>query len=114
MKYIIANFIKYGIIFLRNKRGDELIENNLNGLITSLNKTVSEQVATMVFDPAKTREEGQKTIDEAKKNIDELVNQKAGLELQIQDIDKKSKEKLLQQEAEFQKAIKELRKPRIS
>lgn len=90
-----------------------LIETNLNSLITSMNKTVSEQVATMIFDPAKTREEGQKTIDEAKKNIDELVNQKAGLELQIQDIDKKSKEKLLQQEAEFQKALRELRKTRI-
>lgn len=90
-----------------------LIETNLNSLITSMNKTVSEQVATMIFDPAKTREEGQKTIDEAKKNIDELVNQKAGLELQIQDIDKKSKEKLLQQEAEFQKALKDLRKTRL-
>ncbi len=91
----------------------KLIENNLNGLITSLNKKVSEQVATMIFDPAKTREEGQKTIDELVNKIEEAKKNKAGLELQIQDIDKKSKEKLLQQEAEFQKAIKELRKTRI-
>jgi hypothetical protein len=88
----------------------KLIENNLNGLITSLNKTVSEQVATMIFDPAKTREEGQKTIDEAKDTIAELKNDQAGLLIQLNETNKKGVAETKKDLTEYNNFLKELQK----
>jgi len=51
-----------------------------------------EKVSSMVFDPKKVEEEGNKAIEEQKKALTELKNQQAGYKLQVQDIDKKSGE----------------------
>ncbi len=50
-------------------------------------------LASLVFDPEKTEKEGQADIKAQQKSLDDLKNQRAGFQLQINDIDKKGNEK---------------------
>jgi hypothetical protein len=50
-------------------------------------------LASLVFDPEKTEKEGQEDIKAQQKSLDDLKNQRAGFQLQINDIDKKGNEK---------------------
>jgi hypothetical protein len=50
-------------------------------------------LASLVFDPEKTEKEGQADIKAQQKALDDLKNQRAGFQLQINDIDKKGNEK---------------------
>jgi len=63
---------------------------NINDQITKLNQAAAEGIAKFLFDPAETKAEGDKVVKEAKDTLLKLKNDKAGLELQIKEIDKKA------------------------
>jgi hypothetical protein len=65
---------------------------NINDQITKLNEAAAEGVAKFLFDPAETKAEGDKVVKEAKDTLLKLQNEKAGLELQVKEIDKKAAE----------------------
>jgi hypothetical protein len=65
---------------------------NINDQITKLNQAAAEGVAKFLFDPAETKAEGDKVVKEAKDTLLKLQNEKAGLELQVKEIDKKAAE----------------------
>jgi hypothetical protein len=50
-------------------------------------------LASLVFDPEETKEKGEADIKAQQKALDDLKNQRAGFQLQINDIDKKGNEK---------------------
>jgi chromosome segregation ATPase len=62
---------------------------NINDQITKLNEAAAEGVAKFLFDPAETKAEGDKVVKEAKDTLLKLKNDKAGLVLQLKEIDKK-------------------------
>lgn len=51
---------------------------------------IAEFTSSFVFDPKKVEEEGNKAIAEQQKTIEKLKNDRAGLQLSLQDIDKKA------------------------
>lgn len=54
------------------------------------NFDIAEFTSNFVFDPKKVEEEGNKAIEEQQKTIEKLKNDRAGLQLSLQDIDKKA------------------------
>jgi len=63
---------------------------NLQDEITKLAKFGSDKLSTFVFDPDKTKAEGDKSVEEQKKYLEKLRNDRAGYQNQINDIDKKA------------------------
>jgi hypothetical protein len=70
----------------------------------------ADYVTKLGFDPEKTRIEGEKTVKEAKLNIDNLVNQRAGFQNKINDIDKQAGQDAAKIAEENAKALEESRK----
>jgi len=70
-------------------------------------------VAGLLFDPEKTKEEGDKTVEETEKKLLKLKNSLAGFQLSVQAIDTKTdadtKKQLLNQEQEFQDRLEAIR-----
>lgn len=70
-----------------------------------------EKVASMVFDPKKVQEEGQKALDAQQVALEELQNQVAGYRLAKKDIDKKANDEAIREnkknEDERQRLAKE-------
>lgn len=62
------------------------------GLAASLEKANSSMVS-MVFDPAETAKEGDKTVKEAEASLNKLKEKKAGFQIAIQGIDKAARDK---------------------
>ena len=65
---------------------------SINAEITKLNKSASEWASRQFFDPASTKADGQNTINEQKATLNKLKNDRAGMLLQIQELDKKAAE----------------------
>ncbi|NBW19980.1 MAG: hypothetical protein EBR82_69625, partial [Caulobacteraceae bacterium] len=65
---------------------------SINNEITKLNKSASEWASRQFFDPASTKADGQKTIEEQKATLKKLQNDRAGMLLQIQELDRKAAE----------------------
>ena len=65
---------------------------SLNNEITKLNKSASEWASRQFFDPKSTKADGQKTIEEQKATLKKLQNDRAGMLLQIQELDRKAAE----------------------
>jgi len=63
---------------------------NIQDEITKLTKLGSDKLSTFVFDPAKVKAEGDKTIAEQQKYLEKLKNDRAGLQNQVNAIDKKA------------------------
>jgi hypothetical protein len=62
----------------------------LFGKGTNLAGALDKTIANLIFDPEDAKKKGDETIAEIQKDLDKLKNQKAGFELQVQAIDKKS------------------------
>lgn len=72
----------------------------------------ADYVTKLGFDPEKTRIEGEKTVKEAKLNIDNLVNQRAGFQNQINNIDKQAGKDAAKIAEDNAKALEEAEKER--
>jgi hypothetical protein len=84
---------------------------NIQDEITKLTKLGSDKLSTFIFDPDKTKAEGDKSVEEQKKYLEKLRNDRAGLQLQVNEIDKKaSDEKAKKQEEANKKEADELQK----
>jgi hypothetical protein len=93
-----------GIIDLLNKVPGINIETKLD---TKLVEKSSDYLAKLVFDPKKTEEEGKKVVAEQKKYLDKLRNDKAGLQLQINGIDKQASDDAQKKQDEANKKAEE-------
>lgn len=76
-----------GIIELVNKIPGVNIEARVDEKLIEKGK---DALAKLVFDPKETEAEGKKVVTEQKKYLDKLRNDRAGLQLQINGIDKKA------------------------
>lgn len=74
------------------KIGINIDKYDLKAIEDAFNKT-NEKLANYIFDPKETAAEGDKVIKEHQKTIDKLKNDKAGLQLDIQKIDKEASDK---------------------
>lgn len=74
------------------KIGINIDKYDLKAIEDAFNKT-NEKLANYIFDPKETAAEGDKVIKEHQKTIDKLKNDKAGLQLDIQKIDKDASDK---------------------
>jgi len=61
---------------------------NLNKKISELNEFVGKTVGDLLFDPESVKADAEKTLAESEKSLKELINQRAGYQLQINAIDK--------------------------
>jgi len=61
---------------------------NLNKKISELNEFVGKTVGDLLFDPESVKADAKKTLAESEKSLKELINQRAGYQLQINAIDK--------------------------
>lgn len=95
-----------GIIDLMNKIPGVEIETKLD---TKLVEKSADFLAKLVFDPAKTEAEGKKVVEEQQKYLAKLKNDKAGLQLQINGIDKKASEDANKTQEEKNKKAEEER-----
>lgn len=75
-----------------------------------LREKFKESVATLIFDPKKVAEEGDKAIAEQQKALDKLVSQRDGFKLQIQGINKAGSEAAIANAQEEADAILEIEK----
>jgi len=64
-------------------------------------------LASFIFDPEETQKKGDETIKEQEKALIELKNQRAGFQLQINDINKKGNDESKKLEEEYTKFIKD-------
>ena len=110
----ILNFMTTPVRFLLTTIDDigKAIGKNF-GLVAAMEQT-NLSLANMVFDPAETEKEGDKTVKEAENKLNQLKEKRAGFQLSIQGIDKaaadKSKgdrEKQDAKELEAQKILQE-------
>lgn len=96
---------------------DSLKITTLNEQITKLRQTASEKVTSLIFDPKKTAEDGLKEIKSLEDTQRKLLNEKAGFQNSIKDIDKKAADdakKKAEDSAKLQEELnKELAKLRI-
>ena len=95
-----------GIIELVNKIPGVNIEARVDEKLIEKGK---DALANLVFNPKKTEEEGKKVVAEQKKYLDKLRNDKAGLQLQINGIDKKASDDAKQRQEEKNKKDDEAR-----
>lgn len=72
---------------------DSLVLSTINGQITDLKNKAAEKVASFIFDPEKVQEDGEKAIQAQKDVLQNLENEMAGYQLQIQEMDKKTTDK---------------------
>lgn len=96
-----------GLIDLLNKIPGVEIKTKLD---TKLVEKGADYLAKLVFDPAKTEEEGKKVVEEQKKYLKKLENDKAGMQIQINSIDKKASEDAQKIQDEKNKKAEEERK----
>lgn len=84
---------------------------NIQDEITKLTKFGSDKISSFVFDPDKMKSEGDKSIEEQKKYLEKLRNDRAGLQLQVNAIDKKASDEAEQKRKErAEKEAEELQK----
>jgi len=86
---------------------------SINAEITKLNKSTSEWASRQFFDPASTKADGEKTINEQRATLNKLKNDRAGMLLQIQELDKKAAEKGKKDAGDAAKQASEARKKLI-
>jgi len=72
---------------------DSLVLSTINGQITDLKNQAAEKVASFIFDPQKTKDDGTKALEEQKNVLLKLENEAAGYQLQLQEMDKKTTDK---------------------
>jgi len=96
-----------GLIDLLNKIPGVEIKTKLD---TKLVEKGADYLAKLVFDPAKTQEEGEKVVAEQRKYLKKLENDKAGLEIQVNGINKKASEDAQKIQDEKNKKAEEERK----
>ena len=81
---------------------------NLNAKISELNEFVGKSVGDLLFDPTQTKLDAEKTLAESDKALKELINQRAGLQLQIKAIDKQANDEAKKKaDTEWEEAQKE-------
>ena len=90
------------------------VRNALGGT-SKLLEDYKEGLAKMVFDPEQTKKDGDKEIQEQKNALQTLKNDRAGFQLQIQEIDKqaaaekkKKDDEALKKQEEFEKKVQDL------
>jgi len=67
----------------------EIVGTNINETISNLNKQGNETLAKYLFNPEATASKADETINETKAALAKLKNEQAGIQLQLNDIDKK-------------------------
>jgi hypothetical protein len=95
-----------GVIELVNKIPGVNIEARVDEKLIEKGK---DSLAKLIFDPKETEAEGKKVVAEQKKYLDKLRNDKAGLQLQINGIDKKASDDAKSKQEEKNKKDDEAR-----
>ena len=105
-RYLFENGAKAinAMIDLINKIPGVKIEGRLD---EKFGDKASDFLAKLVFDPAKTEADGKATIESAKDSINKMVNDRAGMQLSINAIDKTATDKRKEEQSAADKKIAE-------
>jgi hypothetical protein len=110
-------FVNEAIGILNKIPGVDIAKFNVNTILKDFDG-INNKIANLIFDPSETSKKADEVIKEHKKGLVKLENDKAGLLLQIKDIDKKevadNKTKLDKINADNEEAFKKKQADRIS
>jgi hypothetical protein len=110
-------FVNEAIGVLNKIPGVDIAKFNVNTILKDFDG-INNKIANLIFDPSETSKKADEVIKEHKKGLVKLENDKAGLLLQIKDIDKKevadNKTKLDKINADNEEAFKKKQADRIS
>jgi hypothetical protein len=110
-------FVNEAIGILNKIPGVDIAKFNVNTILKDFDG-INNKIANLIFDPSETSKKADEVIKEHKKGLVKLENDKAGLLLQIKDIDKKevadNKTKLDKINTDNEEAFKKKQADRIS
>jgi hypothetical protein len=110
-------FVNEAIGVLNKIPGVDIAKFNVNTILKDFDG-INNKIANLIFDPSETSKKADEVIKEHKKGLVKLENDKAGLLLQIKDIDKKevadNKTKLDKINTDNEEAFKKKQADRIS